>query len=140
VVGGAGDRHAGAGDVLDPARQVGTRRHQKGRVVQPRLARIVGLGVGPMIELHQHDVADAELCRVGTARELGEPEEIAIVARNPVEIAHVQRHRTDVQRRAAGKGGNCRGILRVHAVLYRPSGPSAQRSVPRPGSRMRAAG
>ena len=60
VVGGAGDRHAVARDVQDPARMVLPRRHQEGGVIEAGRRRIVRLGVGPVLDFDQRHAAGAE--------------------------------------------------------------------------------
>ena len=60
VVGGAGERHLVARNVQDPAREVGARRHQERGVIEAGGARVVGLGIGPMLELEQGHAAGAE--------------------------------------------------------------------------------
>ena len=47
-----------------------------------------------------------------------EPEQIAIVIRQAIEVARDQTNRADMQRRAAGKGGRGGGIGCVHVNLY----------------------
>ena len=60
VVGRAGDRHAVARDVHDPARVVLPRRHQERGVIEARGRRIVGQRVRPVLDLEQRHPAGAE--------------------------------------------------------------------------------
>src|SRR5262249_46679797 len=80
------------------------RRHEEGGAVETRAARVVGLGVGRVLEVNEPHAAGAERGGVLGAIEGREPEHVAVEAGDPVEVAHPQAHRAAVERSAAGDG------------------------------------
>ena len=69
-----------------------------------------------MLDLDQRHAADAEASQRAAALEHREPEQIAVVVRQAIEIARDQADGADVERRAAGKGGRGGGIGCVHGT------------------------
>ena len=105
------------GHVQRPACEVGARRHDEGDVVKPGGVRVVGLHLGPMRELDENDIADAEPRRVLSAFQHGQPDDVVIKTQGLVEIAHCDAHGANVQRRAGGKGRIRRIVGGVHSAL-----------------------
>ena len=116
VIGGAGQRHLVARHMHHPARQIGARRHQECGVIEARGARVVGLGVGAMLEMEERHVARAERRAVLAAVEHGKAEHVAVKAGKPGKIAHFEADRADMQRGAAREGGNGGGVGGVHGT------------------------
>src|SRR5262249_54547536 len=75
---------------------------------------VVGLGVGPMLDVEDRDAAGAEPRSTVGALDHIEPEHVAVIARKLVEVARDQPDAADMQRRAARKGGYGGGIRCVH--------------------------
>ena len=71
VVGSAGERHLVACHMQDPAREVGARRHQEGGVIEAGAAGVVGLGVGPVLEMNEGHAARTERRTILAAIEHG---------------------------------------------------------------------
>src|SRR6266700_4113683 len=114
VVGSARERDLVARHVQDPAREIATRRHQERGVIESRVARVVGLGLGPVLEVNEPHAAGAERAGVLGAIEDREPEHVAIEGGDPVEVAYPQAHRADMKRRAPGEGGGGGRVWCIH--------------------------
>src|SRR5499426_4808824 len=121
VVGSARERHLVACHVQDPTGEVAARRHQEGGVIEPRAAGVVGLGVGPMLEVNEPHAAGAERGGVLTAIEDREPEHVAIEAGDPVEVAHLKADRADMERGTTGEGGGGGRVWGIHESYIDPS-------------------
>src|SRR5262249_51963053 len=122
VVGSARERHLVARHVQDPTGEVAARRHQEGGVIEPRAAGVVGLGVGPMLEVNEPHAAGAERGGVVTAIKDRDPEHVAIKAGEAVEVGHLKADRADMKRRAAGEGRDGGRIWGIHKGYIDPSG------------------
>src|SRR5262249_16890400 len=106
----------------DPTGEVAARRHQEGGVIEPRAAGVVGLGVGPMLEVNELHAAGAERGGVVAAIDDREPEHVAIEGGDPVEVAHRKADRADMERRAAGEGRGGGRVWGIHDGYIDPSG------------------
>ena len=102
--------------MMDPTRVVGPRRHQERGVVKAGGRRIVGLGVRPVLDLDQRYAAGAEPRLAVAALLHRQPQQIAIVGGEPLEVARDQADDAIAQRRAAGEGGRGGWIGRIHSV------------------------
>src|SRR6516162_1997718 len=60
VVGCACQRHLVACHMMKPPREIGACRHEEGGVIEPRLARIIGFGVGLVLQANERHAAGAE--------------------------------------------------------------------------------
>src|SRR3984893_4891397 len=122
VVGSARERYLVARHVQDPAREIATRRHQERGVIESRAARVVGLGLGLVLEVNEPHAAGAERAGVLGAIEDREPEHVAVEAGHPVEVAHLETDRPDMERRATGEGGRGGRVWGIHPGYIDPCG------------------
>jgi hypothetical protein len=104
VIGCAGQGHLRARGVKDPAREIGARGHQESGVIESGFTRVVGLGGGRALEMQEGHVARAEGSAVLATVQHNKANRVAIKAGEPVEIAHLEPDRADVQRGAAREG------------------------------------
>ncbi len=116
MVGRAGERHALLRRVEQPAREIGARRQQKCGVIEAGGAVVVGLGARRVLELHDRHPAGAQRGARLAVLQHAETDGVAVVSGEPVEVAHLERDRADVQRRAAGEGRRGGGIGCVHGA------------------------
>ncbi len=90
-------------------------------MIEARLARVVGFGVGPMLEMNERHPARTERSAVIGAIDDGEPEHIAVEVGEPVEIADLEADRADMERGATGEGRDGRRVRGVHGSYIDPS-------------------
>src|SRR6516165_4926996 len=122
VVGSARERDLVARHVQDPAREVATRRHEEGGVIEPRATGVVGLGVGSVLEVNEPHAAGAERAGVLGLIEDREPEYVAVEAGETVEVARLEADRPDMERSATGEGGRGGRVWGIHRGYIDPSG------------------
>src|SRR5262249_25391191 len=79
-----------------------------------RAAWVVWLGVGRVLEVNEPHAAGAERAGVLGLVEDREPEHVAVEGGDPVEVAHLEPDRPDMERSATGKGGRGGRIWGVH--------------------------
>jgi hypothetical protein len=104
VIGEAGQRDLVGGRVHQPARQILARRHQERGVIEPcRVARLAHRALAPL-QMEQRHAARAEQRAHHRARHDGQPDRVAIVIGDLVEVSHPQVHHADPHRRPVGEG------------------------------------
>src|SRR6266511_5771123 len=103
-------------------------------------AVVVGLGVRPVLDLDERNAAGAERGALRAAIEHREPEHVAVIIGEPVEVAYLEADRADMQRGAARESGGGGGVGGVHRPYIGVSaGPRNGRAPGRGAGRVRPA-
>jgi hypothetical protein len=97
-------------------------------LINAGFARIVGQGIRSVDELQQGDAADAKYRNLPSVLQHGQTKHVAVVGGEAIEIADHHADSTDVNRRTARGGGDCRRVGCVHGGTIWPVGAAAQLS------------
>ena len=105
VIGEARQRHLVGGRMHQPAREVLSRRHQECGVIEPRRVARLARRARDAAAVNSSVPRPRRAARpITRARHDGEPDHVAIVIGDQIEVAHAQCHHADPHRRPAGKG------------------------------------
>ena len=127
MIRGTGKGHTTLRRMQNPACQIRARRHQERGVIKAGFARIVWQGIRSVDQLQQGDAADAEYRNLPSVFLHGQTKHVAVVGGDAIEIADHHGDGTDVDRRAARGGGDCRRVGCVHGATIWAVSTIAQR-------------